>query len=136
MVLVHGKELIGHLTLTGIQRGSLQSGVIGYWIDAGWAGHGLMPRAVAMATDWAMFDLGLHRIEINIRPENHASLRVVEKLGFRDEGLRLRYLHIRGAWCDHRTFALTREDIGQGLLERLRRVRGSFYNGDTDTFGD
>ena len=50
-------------------------------------------------------------MEINIRPENAASLRVVEKLGFRDEGLRVRYLHIDGAWRDHRTFALTSEDL-------------------------
>ncbi len=55
---------------------------------------------------------------MNIRPENTASLRVVEKLGFRDEGLRLRYLHIDGAWRDHRTFALTRDEVPDGLLRR------------------
>ena len=54
-----------------------------------------------------MGELGLHRVEVNIRPENVASLAVVRKLGFRDEGLRARYLHINGAWRDHRTFALT-----------------------------
>ena len=48
---------------------------------------------------------------MNIRPENIASLAVVRKLGFRDEGLRERYLHINGAWRDHRAFAITREDL-------------------------
>lgn len=73
-----------------------------------------------MAVDYCLFERHLHRIEINVRPENHASLRVVEKLGFRDEGIRERYLHINGRWADHRTFALTREDIPLGLLHQLR----------------
>lgn len=121
-------EIIGHVTLTGIQRGSLQSGVIGYWIAQGHAGQGYTPRAVAMVCDFGFFEAGLHRIEINIRPENRASLRVVEKLGFRDEGIRERYLHIQGQWCDHRTFALTREEIGEGLLEQLHDRQNHFYN--------
>jgi ribosomal-protein-alanine N-acetyltransferase len=63
--------------------------------------------------------LGLHRVEVNIRPENSASLRVVEKLGFREEGLRRHYLHIDGAWHDHRSFAMTTEDLGpSSLVER------------------
>jgi [ribosomal protein S5]-alanine N-acetyltransferase len=63
-------------------------------------------------------------MEINIRPENAASLRVVEKLGFRDEGLRPRYLHINGAWADHRSFALTTEEVPEGLLTRWLRDGG------------
>ena len=55
--------------------------------------------------------IGLHRVEINIRPENAASLRVVEKLGFRDEGLRPRFLHIDGDWRDHLSFALTSDEV-------------------------
>jgi hypothetical protein len=70
--------------------------------------------------DHCFLTLGLHRIEVNIRPENRASLRVVEKLGFRPEGLRRRYLHIDGAWRDHLTFALTVEDVPEGLLPRWR----------------
>jgi hypothetical protein len=64
------------------------SATLGYWVDSRRAGHGLAPTAVALATDFCFWDLGLHRMEINIRPENAPSLRVVEKLGFRDEGLR------------------------------------------------
>ena len=67
----------------------------------------------------------LHRVEVNIRPENRPSLRVVEKLGFRDEGLRERYLHIGGRWCDHRTFALTTEDVPEGLLARWHAARAA-----------
>ena len=64
-----------------------------------------------MAIDHCFFVVGLHRVEASIRPENHASRRVVEKLGFREEGLRRRYLHIDGAWRDHLCYALTVEDV-------------------------
>ena len=89
---------------------------LGYWVDKDRAGRGIAPTAVAMATDHCFRALGLHRMEINIRPENGPSLRVVEKLGFRDEGYRQRYLHINGEWADHRSFALTSEEVPQGLL--------------------
>jgi ribosomal-protein-alanine N-acetyltransferase len=84
------------------------------------AGRGIVPTAVALATDHCFEVLGLHRVEVNIRPENAPSLRVVAKLGFRDEGLRERYLHIGDEWCDHRSFALTTEDVPEGLLNRWR----------------
>ena len=91
---------------------------LGYWVDQDRAGRGIVPTAVALATDHCFKTLGLHRMEINIRPENAASLRVVEKLGFRDEGLRPRFLHINGEWADHRSFALTSEEVPEGILAR------------------
>lgn len=109
-------RLVGQLTVSGITWGSAMSATLGYWVDSARAGRGLAPTAVALATDFCFRDLGLHRMEINIRPENRASLRVVEKLGFRDEGLRPRYLHIAGQWADHRSFALTEEEVPRGLL--------------------
>ena len=101
--------IVGQLTVSSIVWGSALSATLGYWVDQGRAGRGIAPTAVAMATDHCFKVMGLHRMEINIRPENAASLRVVEKLGFRDEGLRPRYLHINGKWADHRSFALTDE---------------------------
>ena len=120
-------DLVGQVTLGGIARGSLLSGYIGYWIDSRVAGQGVTPTAVAMASDHCFDVLGLHRIEINIRPENTASLRVVEKLGFRAEGAREKYLHIDGAWRDHLTFALCREDVPEGVLARWRATRSVAY---------
>jgi [ribosomal protein S5]-alanine N-acetyltransferase len=79
---------------------------------------------VAMAIDHAFFTAGLHRIEINIRPENTASLRVVEKLGLRYEGRRDRLLHIDGAWRDHLSFAITVEEVPNGLLRRWHETLG------------
>jgi [ribosomal protein S5]-alanine N-acetyltransferase len=116
-------ELVGQLTVSTITRGSLASASIGYWISRHVAGRGITPTAVALAVDHCFGPVGLHRVEVNIRPENAASLRVVEKLGLRDEGLRERYLHIQGAWCDHRSFAITVEEVPEGLLARLRARR-------------
>ena len=108
----------GQVTVGGISRGSLLSAYIGYWIDQRVAGRGIMPTAVALVTDHCFREVGLHRVEINIRPENTASLRVVEKLGFRREGLRERYLHIDGDWRDHLTFVLCAEEVPEGALAR------------------
>lgn len=115
------EELVGQLTVSSITYGSLRSASIGYWVSRHVAGLGITPTAVALATDHCFEVLGLHRIEVNIRPENGPSLRVVEKLGLRDEGLRERYLHIQGRWADHRTFAVTAEELPDGLLGRWRR---------------
>lgn len=112
-------RLIGQVTVANILKGSARSGVIGYWIDERFAGRGLVPAAVALACDYCWQVMRLHRIEICIRPENAPSLRVVEKLGFREEGLRPRFLHINGDWRDHRVFALNRDEVRGGLLNRL-----------------
>jgi ribosomal-protein-alanine N-acetyltransferase len=114
-------KFAGQLNVAGIVRGSMDSAHIGYWVDEKFAGRGVMPTAVALVVDHCFGPVGLHRIEVNIRPENAASRRVVEKLGFREEGIRERYLHISGDWRDHLTFALVRDDVPQGLLHRWRR---------------
>ncbi|HEX6886907.1 MAG TPA: GNAT family protein [Candidatus Nanopelagicales bacterium] len=113
------ERLVGQLTVGGIVLGSLRGASIGYWIDQRVAGRGLMPLAVAMASDHIFRELRLHRIEVVIRPENQASLRVVEKLGFRYEGRRPAYLHIDGAWRDHEVFALTAEEAPASMVGAL-----------------
>ncbi len=117
-------QLAGQLTVSGITGGSLRSAFLGYWISQDRAGQGIIPTAVALACDYCFFERGLHRMEINVRPENLASLRVVTKLGFREEGLRLRYLHIDGQWRDHRSFALTADELPSGGLTS-RAIRAS-----------
>ena len=124
-VVTYDDRLVGQVTVGGITWGSMCSAHIGYWIDSRVAGRGVMPTAVAMVTDHAFTTMGLHRMEVNIRPENTASLRVVEKLGFRDEGTRVALLHIDRSWRDHRVFALTAEEVPDGLLARWRATSGS-----------
>lgn len=123
-VVTFDDRLVGQLTVSGITYGSARWAQVGYWVDASAAGRGIIPTAVALAGDHCFGAVGLHRLEVNIRPENAASLRVVDKLGFRAEGLRPRYLHIDGAWRDHLGFSLLAEDVPEGLLTRWhRRVR-------------
>ena len=95
---------------------------MGYWISADYAGRGIIPTAVAMACDHC-FALGLHRIEIAIRPENTNSLAVVGKLGLRYEGRRERYMHVDGDWRDHDMFVLTAEEVPEGVLARYERAK-------------
>jgi [ribosomal protein S5]-alanine N-acetyltransferase len=121
-VVTYGGRFAGQLTVGSIVWGSARSAQVGYWIDEACAGRGVIPTALAMAMDHCFFVIGLHRVEATIRPENHASRRVVEKLGFREEGLRRRCLHIDGAWRDHLCYAMTVEDAPGGLLPRWRRV--------------
>ena len=110
----------GQLTVTNIVGGSARWAQVGYWIDQRHAGQNVMPTAVALVVDHCLQQMQLHRIEVAIRPENTASLRVVEKLGFTEVGYARGYLHIDGQWRDHRLFALTAEEVGGGLLRRFQ----------------
>ncbi|HVE97794.1 MAG TPA: GNAT family protein [Mycobacteriales bacterium] len=113
----------GQLTVGNIVRGALHGAHLGYWVDGRYAGRGICPTAVALAVDHCFGPVGLHRVEANVRPENVASRRVVDKLGFRVEGTRLRYLYIDGAYRDHVSYALTTEDVPGGLVNRWRDIR-------------
>ncbi|MEO7270182.1 MAG: GNAT family protein [Knoellia sp.] len=120
LVIETDGRLVGQLNVSNIVMGSLRSCTVGYWVAQSVAGKGIIPTALALVADHVIQELDLHRIEINIRPENAASLAVVRKLGFRDEGLRERMLHIDGDWRDHRSFALTTEDLAGGtVMDRL-----------------
>jgi ribosomal-protein-alanine N-acetyltransferase len=98
------KNLIGQISLGGVIYGAMRGGHIGYWIDRNFANRGYTTKAVEMLTQYAFDVLKLHRVEINLRPENAASRRVAEKAGYVFEGERPRYLHIDGQWRDHICF--------------------------------
>ncbi|RXZ68152.1 GNAT family N-acetyltransferase [Agromyces albus] len=122
-VIEHEGQLVGQLNVSSITFGSLSSATIGYWVAQEVAGRGITPVSVALATDYCFSTLHLHRMEICIRPENTPSLRVVEKLGFRYEGLRRRFIHINGDWRDHFAFALVAEEVPRGVLRRWQEGR-------------
>jgi ribosomal-protein-alanine N-acetyltransferase len=125
-VITYDGTFAGQLTVGNIIWGSARTAQVGYWIDEDYAGLGITPTALAMAVDHCFFEVGLHRIEATIRPENVASRRVVEKLGFREEGIRRRCLHVDGGWRDHICYAVTTEEMQNGLLSRWRStVRAS-----------
>lgn len=113
-------EIVGQLNVANILYGSVSSAAIGYWIAPEYAGKAITTTAVGLVSDYLFNVVGLHRVEIAIRPENLASLRVVQKLGFRYEGRKERYIHINGAWRDHFVFALTSDEVPGGILSRWR----------------
>ncbi len=133
----HGDErYVGHIALGDISRRAFSSAYAGYWVDSAYAGRGIVPTALALLVDHAFGPCRLHRVEVNIRPENHASRRVVEKLRFRREAYHERYMYIDGAWRDHIGYALTVEDViaEGGLLARWHRVRAELAAGrDADS---
>ena len=126
-VIEHQGKVVGQINVANILHGSVSSAIIGYWIAPTVAGKGITPTAVALVSDYLFNVVGLHRIEIDIRPENAASLRVVQKLGYRFEGLKQRYIHINGAWRDHYVFALTHEEVPKGVLNRWLRGQVPAY---------
>jgi ribosomal-protein-alanine N-acetyltransferase len=104
-------------------HGALRSCTVGYWVDGAMAGRGIVPTSLALVIDHCFSAVGLHRVEVDIRPENAASLRVVEKLGLRREGYYERFLDIGGAWRDHVAFAVTVEELaGRTMLSRLQSL--------------
>lgn len=117
------KKIAGQITVANINYGSTRSAYIGYWIAEEFAGKGYTPLAVAMAIDHCFQILKLHRLEITIRPENLKSLRVVEKLGLRSEGLRPKYLHIDGDWRDHLVFAINKDEYNESLVLKMKNLK-------------
>ncbi len=116
----YGGRLVGQLNVSNVVHGALRSCTVGYWVDGALAGRGITPTALAVAIDHCFGAVGLHRVEVDIRPENAASLRVVEKLGLRREGFYERFLDIDGDWRDHVAFAITVEELaGRSMVSRL-----------------
>jgi ribosomal-protein-alanine N-acetyltransferase len=104
------RELLGGITLAQVRRGVTQAGTVGYWMGAPHAGRGIMTEAVGLVARHAFATLRLHRLEASCLPENDRSIRLLEKVGFRREGVARRYLCIAGAWRDHILWGLLADD--------------------------
>ena len=109
-VFVHDR-LVGRVALTSIVRGAFQNAYLGYGIDRAHTGRGIATEAVGqvVAVAWGH---GLHRIQAAVSVDNPGSKRVLEKVGFRREGLALRYLRLAGHWTDQELWAITRDAPG------------------------
>jgi ribosomal-protein-alanine N-acetyltransferase len=102
--------LVGGLTLANIRRGCAQAGNLGYWMGAVHSRQGHMTAAVKLVIPFAFETLRLHRVEAACIPANVASIRLLEKTGFRREGFAREYLCIDGAWQDHLLYARLKHD--------------------------
>lgn len=105
-----GGDLVGAVTLDNIRRGPAQAGSIGYWVAEPHARRGYMREALAELSRFAFDDLGLGRLEAGCLPENAASCALLEKSGFKYEGVAQAYLQIDGRWRDHVLYAALRGD--------------------------
>ena len=103
--------MVGGLTLANIRRGVAQAGSIGYWIGAPYARKGYMTAAVRALIPYGFSTLRLHRLEAACIPDNTASIRLLEKTGFRREGYARSYLCINGTWQDHLLYARIKDDV-------------------------
>lgn len=105
-----GDLLVGRVSLDNVVRGAWQNATLGYFVDREHNGRGIATEAVRAAVSYAFEEAGLHRVQAGVMPRNVRSIRVLEKVGFRLEGMSLRYLQINGAWEDHNIYAITAEE--------------------------
>ena len=103
-------ELVGFVGLFGVLRGGFQEARIGYMFAERHSGRGYATEAVVLAVTYAFDTLDLHRVETGVQLDNPASMRVLAKAGFRDEGVSLRWVNVADEWVDCRRFAVTREE--------------------------
>ncbi len=102
--------LVGRVVLSNVVRGAWQSATLGYFVGQRFNGRGYATWAVREALAFAFGQADLHRVQAAVLPRNAPSTRVLEKNGFRYEGLARRYLKIDGRWEDHHVYAMTREE--------------------------
>lgn len=102
--------LIGGLSFGHVRRGVSHSATLGYWMGEPFAGRGYMTRAVRAACAYAFERQGLHRIEAACLPTNEPSRRLLERVGFKQEGYARSYLNINNQWRDHLLFAMLETD--------------------------
>ena len=104
------QNLVGAITLDNIRRGPAQSGTLGYWTGEPFARQGYMREAIEATVHQAFTRLDLSRIEAACLPENQASRGLLEKAGFKYEGVAQSYLQIDGRWRTHVLYASLRKD--------------------------
>lgn len=106
-VVVTGRDdIVGVVNVSEIVRGSFQSAYLGYYAFEPFAGRGLLRAGLSLVIARCFGELGLHRLEANIQPDNARSIALVKSLGFSKEGFSPRYLKIGGRWRDHERWAL------------------------------
>ncbi|MDO5728769.1 MAG: GNAT family N-acetyltransferase [Actinomycetaceae bacterium] len=118
MMIEADGEVIGLVTASNTVRGAMYMTTLGYWITSEFARLGITSLAVAAVIDLLIGELGMHRVEINIRPENTPSLGLAKKLQLREEGYKKKYMCIAGRWADHVIFAMDAELLPPGGLVR------------------
>lgn len=111
-------EIVGMVHLSQLIMGPFQNAFLSYWAHQSFSGRGFMTEALRLALHSSFGELGLHRLEANIQPENAASIALVKHLGFVKEGFSEKYLQILGEWKDHERWAIHAEIWPERRLDR------------------
>lgn len=104
--------IVGNVNINSIIRGRFQNGSLGYAVFGAYAGRGYMSEGLGLVLRHAFEELRLHRLEAQIRPDNQASIKLVQRHGFRYEGYSPDLLFIGGEWRGHGRWALTNDMFG------------------------
>lgn len=121
------EAIVGVANLSQILLGDFRSAYLGYFGFAPFDGDGYMTEGIDLVLRMAFGDVGLHRLEANVQPDNERSIALLERLGFRREGYSPRYLKIGGRWRDHVRYAILAEEF------RGRRAPGRAADGTPRT---
>ena len=103
--------VVGVVNLNQIFAKGFQNAYLGFYGMTGFEGRGLMTRALKLAIVHAFAEIGLHRLEANVQPDNARSLALVRRVGFRKEGFSPRYLKVGGVWRDHERWAILADEV-------------------------
>ncbi len=103
--------VVGVIRFSQIFLGNFRSAYLAYYGMAGMVGRGLMTQALRQAVRIGFGEIGLHRVEANVQPENERSIALLRRVGFRKEGFSPRYLRIGGDWRDHERWALLADEM-------------------------
>jgi len=114
LAVVRGDDLAGVYTLSQIVYGSFRNAYLGYYAFVPHDGGGVMRSAMPSVFRYAFDELGLHRLQANVQPDNVRSIALLRATGWREEGYARRYLKIGGRWRDHVMFAVLAEEAGRG----------------------
>jgi [ribosomal protein S5]-alanine N-acetyltransferase len=102
-------QIVGMINLSQIFRGAFENGYLSYWVAQPFQHRGWMTEAMRLTLHYAFNELGLHRLEANIQPDNHLSIKLIARVGFVKEGYSANYLKILGEWRDHERWAIHHE---------------------------
>jgi [ribosomal protein S5]-alanine N-acetyltransferase len=97
--------LVGAININNMRRGVAQTATLGYWIGQDYARQGFMINTLHLVLPYCFDELKLHRVEAACLPDNQASIALLKKAGFEQEGYAKKYLKIAGSWEDHLLFA-------------------------------
>ena len=99
------------------QKGPVGRCEVGYWLAPPYWGQGLMSEALWAVVRHGFDHLGIAKLEADVFVENHASIALLERIGFKREGTVRRVHRKRGRWVDAHLYGIFPEDLDEAGSE-------------------